>query len=464
MLNLVPYHFVPLREKKSLSNPVNPFDKSLLEGKISCELTIKTPLFIPNTSGEPKARNNTPRERVFYSHTQLSGEISESPADPVIPGSSIRGMLRSVHEAASNGCLHILSGKRNDPHWVRVIQVAKNKGNFAPCTGKDDDLCPTCSLFGMVGRGDKEKTHAGRIRVSDAKAKGSIRFGEFRWLPPQMEPKVAAAEFYTYIPDNNAEKWEYKNEDLCLKGRKFYWHHQPVRNPEEERQYANNRFCRRVQPIEAGQFTFDIYFDGVTENELRQLAALVNLKGQDGYKRQFKLGNAKAQGYGSVETSVESIFIRRLSLKDGDILHQEENVTNTYNNTTMEEAFDGDLTDLMTILDPGMLACADVRVEYPSQSWYKNETSDDYSRSDYIFSHRLGTITNVKQEVDENPQIASTWTDLSQGNETQNPEPVQYSDEDMRPVDNEDEFNALVAKLAKPQRRPSTRASNKKRR
>lgn len=296
MLKLVPYHFVPLGENKSLSAPVNPFDKSLLEGKISCTLTIKTPLFIPNTSGEPKARDNAQKTRVFYSLTQLSGGISErsgSPKVPVIPGSSIRGMLRNVHEAASNGCMHILSGKRNDPHWNCIIDVAKKKGNFVPCTGKGNDLCPTCSLFGMVGRGHEEETHAGRIRVSDAKAQSSIKFGEFRWLPPQMEPKISAAEFYTYIPDDKVEKWDYTNEGLCLKGRKFYWHHEPIRNRnDEDRDDKNKKFCSYVQPIQEGTFTFDIYFDGVTADELRQLAALINLKGQDGFKRQFKIGRA----------------------------------------------------------------------------------------------------------------------------------------------------------------------------
>jgi len=459
MMKLVPYHFVPLGKEKRLSAPVDPFDATLLEGKISCTLTIKTPLFIPNTSGEPKMNKNAQKTRVFYSLTQLGGEISErcgSPTDPVIPGSSIRGMLRNVHEAASNGCMHILSGKYNDLQWARIISIAKKKGNFAPCTGKENNLCPTCSLFGMVGRGHEEETHAGRIRVSDAKAQGSIEFGEFRWLPPQMEPKVSAIEFYTYVPDAKAEKWDYTNENLCLKGRKFYWHHQPVRNLDDEANYQNNRFCNRVQPIETGTFTFDVYFDGITAQELRQLAALINLKGNDGFKRQFKLGNAKAQGYGSVETGIQSIFIRRITWENGNILHQQEDVTADYQDIAMEKAFQSDLTDLLTILDPRTLGSADVCVEYPSQWWYQNQTSDDYSRSDYVFSHKLDTIAGVKKEAAKHPRLLQPSSQPSQ-----NPEPEQYSEEDMKPA-TEDDWAFYAAKFAKSKKNSSAGTSGKK--
>lgn len=411
--HLIPYHFVSLQGGKKIVQPAATQNPSLLEGRIVCKLTVKTPLFIPNTSGIPKNNPGFTKFRVFYSYDQLSynEKNCQRPENPVIPGSSLRGMLRAVHEAVDNGCMHILRGK-DTPAWLEVDRLARKAG-YAPCTGiktsnsqKEEpryDLCPTCSLFGMIG---KKYACAGRIRVSDARAVGDVVFGAPRWLSPLMEPKIEAKAFYFCNPYTN---------DKRLKGRKFYWHHQPTGN------HSEKKYSLHIEPIEKGSFVFEVYFDGVTGQELRQIAALINMKSSNAETDLcFKLGNAKPQGYGSVKTSVESIFLRRLALDGDKIQYMDKDVTTDYQNITLEDAFgkSNSLTDLMTILNFNAIDSKKIRINYPDYVWYKpsaannfkrpndrfkSSVPDNYKRSDYSSDSDLGTIASIREKILKRP-------------------------------------------------------------
>lgn len=89
------YHFAPLTEEA-------PKRKAALEktteeqytGKMKVKLQTRTPLFIPDIR-EPEREE---KHRV-YSFFTYDGKT------PVIPGSSLRGMLRSVYETLTNSCL-----------------------------------------------------------------------------------------------------------------------------------------------------------------------------------------------------------------------------------------------------------------------------------------------------------------------------------------------------------------------
>lgn len=88
-----PYTFVSLCEGKT-RNTVSPNDKRL-SGKIVCSLYTKTQLAIPDLEDgtTPEGINKHPFFRV--------GDKA------VIPGSSIRGVIRNVYEALTNSCMHI---------------------------------------------------------------------------------------------------------------------------------------------------------------------------------------------------------------------------------------------------------------------------------------------------------------------------------------------------------------------
>ena len=108
-----PYNFVPL-EKEPPERGKIPAEGELYTGRI--EYTIKTlsPLFIPNTSNDRalgvKGKNDTPetyhKSYDFFSYHDLSKNATPDTCyEPVLPGSEIRGMVRSVYEAMTNSCL-----------------------------------------------------------------------------------------------------------------------------------------------------------------------------------------------------------------------------------------------------------------------------------------------------------------------------------------------------------------------
>ncbi|MDR0434387.1 MAG: TIGR03986 family CRISPR-associated RAMP protein [Gracilibacteraceae bacterium] len=143
-----PYNFVSLTgacEKKKRPIPLSggAGGNGLFTGELVCFLTPKTPLFIPNTSNEhmfpakekeildqynrtaPRNRQvaDTPENRSksydFFSYSDLSPEKGGAPTEwPVIPGSSIRGVIRSVYETITHSCLST-SGGRETPLYRR---------------------------------------------------------------------------------------------------------------------------------------------------------------------------------------------------------------------------------------------------------------------------------------------------------------------------------------------------------
>ena len=92
-----PYNFISLGGK--CSRPEADSAAKTYTGVMQCTLKTLTPLFIPRNAlsedGEPRKDDI---EFFSYDHKSTSPK-------PVIPGSSIRGMVRSVYEALTNSCL-----------------------------------------------------------------------------------------------------------------------------------------------------------------------------------------------------------------------------------------------------------------------------------------------------------------------------------------------------------------------
>jgi len=118
-----PYHFVPMEDGNSPTKDFTSFLKrdyeeecntnaKLLTGWIECKIVTKTPVFIPNTTNDDvfKERTRKPPAQVihsydFFSYRDLSNHRANSLSKPVIPGSSIRGVIRSAYETVTNSCL-----------------------------------------------------------------------------------------------------------------------------------------------------------------------------------------------------------------------------------------------------------------------------------------------------------------------------------------------------------------------
>lgn len=101
-----------------------------ISGKLTCSLEVQewSPLFMPNTSGVFEldlgggpGEDKKHRSYDFFSYDDLSEAARSSttlpdkaPANPVIPGSELRGMARSVYEQLTNACLPKID-ERNNP-------------------------------------------------------------------------------------------------------------------------------------------------------------------------------------------------------------------------------------------------------------------------------------------------------------------------------------------------------------
>lgn len=124
-----PYNFVSLGEKKSSGSQKK---EETYTGSIQCTMVTKTPVFVPNSSCEDafdiKSQINDHKNYDFFSYHNLEkGEANNHYQLPVIPGSEIRGMLRSVYEVLSNSCLssignELLTGRITMPKNPGIVE------------------------------------------------------------------------------------------------------------------------------------------------------------------------------------------------------------------------------------------------------------------------------------------------------------------------------------------------------
>ncbi|MDR0999891.1 MAG: TIGR03986 family CRISPR-associated RAMP protein [Clostridiales bacterium] len=98
-----PYNFVSIDENVVRGS----VEYGNISGVISCELETLSPLFIPNTTRDKAFSPTYSHSYDFFSYEDLGGEADcrNNYPRPIIPGSSIRGAIRSAYEALTNGCM-----------------------------------------------------------------------------------------------------------------------------------------------------------------------------------------------------------------------------------------------------------------------------------------------------------------------------------------------------------------------
>lgn len=111
---LNPYHFLPFQEEKSIWEEDNSGES--YTGVLSYEVTTKTPLLIP---GQILKRDREENDREgeetghpykrFFTYDNIGGDLSlQAKYRPAIPGSEIRGAIRSIYETLTNSCLSMI--------------------------------------------------------------------------------------------------------------------------------------------------------------------------------------------------------------------------------------------------------------------------------------------------------------------------------------------------------------------
>lgn len=285
-----PYNFVRLGPQDQISKQSPSLHSTsqtdLLSGRLVCRLYAISPIFIPNQNENNIHRitlqpnNDGPRSHFIYKKFFDIGD-----GIPTIPGSSLKGDIRSVAEALANGCYSVTS--KGDPHYPNP--------SLAPCS-EWDNLCPTCRLFGMPTAGEAknegeeaEPFYKGTVHFKDARLEGNAQDLYYQepwgWLLPELsDPKPRHRLFYAL---------NYK-----MVGRKFYYHRDSRKpdkgNPDDQKILAKykkhpnqlpnewydglHRTCSIVYLGAGAIFHFEIDYQNLTKDDLALLIYALELE------------------------------------------------------------------------------------------------------------------------------------------------------------------------------------------
>ncbi len=185
---------------------------------------------------------------------------------PAVPGSSLKGAVRSVAEAVSASCLGVTRVNRRD--LPDIFQHS--------CTRQA--ACPACILFGMGGN----EAYLGQVRFEDARLQGEGRTIIYR-LPALYRPRPGAPV--------------YMDRNRRYKGRKFYKHGRP--RPASE---GGESEAIRPDSLLIGQMAFT----NLTTDQLGLLFYALGLEG----RFTLKLGGGKPACLGSLLTEPAQLAMR----------------------------------------------------------------------------------------------------------------------------------------------------------
>jgi CRISPR/Cas system CSM-associated protein Csm3 (group 7 of RAMP superfamily) len=364
-----PYNFVPTppRNTEDLDRgdlrdqpPVDQstFLQNCYSGSIRVKMIAKTPLLVPDTEGVQESANG---HKTFPLRMDADGK-------PLIPASSIRGMLRSAYETITNSRFGCFSESHKQSFKYRQTQQPFRKVEF-DASAWDllheslqpakviTQLSPADRVFGWV-RGDASKSSQsqskdehvavrGLLRVDSVRCTSSTAEAVERFDPPGVplailaSPKPQQGRFYVAMSwngeaqDNGLSKLEAGySQGKGLRGRKVYpqqkglpdghWEnpvedrtqqrngspvwYQEYRRPNDkdgkERDDQNHSILGWVKP--GAQFSFKLHVFNLSPVELDALLWLLDLP-EDLFLR---FGGGKPIGFGSIRLEIESCDLR----------------------------------------------------------------------------------------------------------------------------------------------------------
>jgi CRISPR/Cas system CSM-associated protein Csm3 (group 7 of RAMP superfamily) len=206
----------------------------------------------------------------------------------LIPGSTLKGVLRSRFEAITRSCAgdppnehaRIVSRSYPDVQRGRLAPGVRQLPVFENACGHKDQICPACALFGFQ---TGNATLRGRVSVADfVTAEGTAPVVET--MPSQFEPRIHhLGEFRV-----NRNDREPHFEVGPLHGRKFYVGPTPTRDAVG---------YERIEAIPKGvSLTGTIRVFNLDDVELGGLLVALGVTPQSW----IKLGSGKHHGFGRV--------------------------------------------------------------------------------------------------------------------------------------------------------------------
>lgn len=341
-----PYDFVRINWDKGVERrapaPHNRFTG--VSGRLQGTITALKPLFIP------ESLERSPR-----------GYLTNRNRAAIVPGSSLKGLIRSLVETVAPGCWWLFDGRYDGG---KVDYRRKLPRDFHQCPDGNGNLCPACRMFGLIQHGD------------DMLLQGHVGFDDAVCPDPVDNPA-----FYTIIlsgPKPRHQPFYLDESGRHVAGRKYYFHQSrppvdvggwrprgaPYQKP------AQNNYIKPVGPESI--FTFSAHFNNLASDELRLLLYALVLEPA----MRHQIGYAKPAGLGSVQiqlTRLEIIdYARRYEADDGGKTVYEDEALDEYVGEQISP-FVNDTTSV-TLQDLRRIWAWPGRddVVYPDWNWFQN--------------------------------------------------------------------------------------------
>ena len=238
-----PYRMVTIRNGVTRGCPTTDERFTGRSGIIFCSLENLTPLFVGKNRLSPSQ---------FLSR---DGRC-------VIPGSSLKGVLRSLAEIVGGGCF-VTNHNGEGMNYQGIPDIT-----YRACND-NKALCITCRMFGMMGRGQNARVHKGNVSISDALIKeNELRKATFQVV--MMSHGARHTSFYV-TPGKTPGTGRFDGQS-----RKMYFH-QPKRSQSviPIPQNIHAMMQKDIQTIDAllagHHFDFEVHFNNLEINELQLL-------------------------------------------------------------------------------------------------------------------------------------------------------------------------------------------------
>lgn len=421
-----PYHFVPVKSqlnycisKDNLKNDKNSHlthncyinENDVYSGRIVCRITTEDPIFIGNERIELQDKSHR------VSHFELNGK-------PAIPASTIRGMISSLAEAASNSALRVLEEKKYICRIGRKRVEKKDSYKYfrqistklLPFNPERKKITIAEQIFGFVENIiEDEKENEDKEEKDLLSFASRLKFsfgilGENEKEPYQSDevllkildsPKPPCPSFY-FKPKCNTQgsnfiaKTEFSLEKHIPQGRKFYLHRYYNDKEPWKTKYENENLSQksRIKPLKKGlKFYFHIDFDNLTRRELSLLCYA--LKPSESYRH--KIGMGKSIGLGKINIDPVGIFIidRVKRYNKDDVFSSDRYHKSWVDNSVINELPDIYSKEKRAVDLGGMASFEELRNEF------SNSMDADIKKAIEL----IGDPNNVKHPV-HTPQVA----------------------------------------------------------
>jgi CRISPR-associated protein Csm3 len=253
-----PFGKVGLRGKARRS--ITPHDRFSNEytGDLRCTLVATTPIHIGSGIYDLDGENVV---RGLMTHG----------GNPIIPGTSLKGAIRSIAEAISDSCIRVT---RRDIANNLEVKDARPCDDLKAGESKAK-LCVCCSIFGALG-------YQGRVSFDDARL---VRGG------------VAVHTIQSPYPPRESAR-SYKNAYRQFNGRKFYYHGEPVPSQKGEPYHVVDK---------NSELEFSMRFESLTAEELCLVMVAMGIPDDI----VIKVGGGKQAMLGSVELFLNSADLQK---------------------------------------------------------------------------------------------------------------------------------------------------------